>query len=66
MSKSPKAQEATPAPEKGVVIKIMPQGEGWVGSATVDGRVIIEITNPTLYLAVAGQLRRCLDTGFTL
>ena len=52
--------------EKGITIRIIPKEEGYVGFAAKDGKIIYEVTNPTLYLSVAGQLRRFLDTGLSL
>lgn len=51
---------------KGLIISISPKDEGYVGIVMKDGKVIHEIANPTLYHAVAGQLRRYLDLGLSL
>lgn len=50
-------------PAEGITIHLKPAGDGWVGTAYKDGKLVYEVKTPTLYHSVAGQLRQYLDTG---
>lgn len=52
--------------EKGITVRIIPKDDGYIGYVAKDGKLIYEVKEPTLYLSVAGQLRRLLDTGLSL
>ena len=56
----------TPAvPTTGIVIHIWPSAvpNAYLGVALKDGKELKRVTEPTLYHAVAGQLREFLDLG---
>lgn len=61
-----KQQPKASPPELGITVRIIPQDGGYVGYAAKDGKILFEITDATLYLSVAGQLRRYLDLGMSL
>ena len=57
------SKKQDPKPHAGITIHLEPKGPGWVGYAMKDGIVLKEVTNPTLYHSVAGQLREFIDLG---
>lgn len=61
-----KSKPQVEVPEKGIVVHITPKDNGYVGYAKKDGKILQEITEPTVYLSVAGQLRRYIDMGLSL
>ena len=63
-TKTPAAQEAVT--HRGVTLHIEPKANGYICHVIKDGQKIFELTEPTLYLSAAGQLRRFLDLGLSL
>jgi len=63
---SKKEVKAKAEPFIAVTIDKVPGEEAYLGTVYKNGQVVFKTEHPTLYLAVAGQVRRFIDMGMSV